>query len=93
MYQWQNFQSGHYAMAIEPSTHNVLGDTAARERGEMIWLEHGDERTYDATFRVLDGEGQIGAAERRISSIARQPEEDFPVPSGKFPALVGGGRE
>jgi hypothetical protein len=86
-YQWQNFQAGHYALGIEPSTHNVLGNLAARERGEMIWLEHGDSRSYDAVFRVLDGADEIDAAERRIVAIARQPGEDFPPPSGKFMPL------
>lgn len=90
MYQWQNFQAGQYAMAIEPSTHHVLGNNAARERGEMIWLDHAESRSYEATFRVLDGERAIAEAERRIIAIARQPDEDFPSPSGKFPALAGG---
>jgi hypothetical protein len=88
-YQWQNFQAGHYALGIEPSTHHVLGDLAARERGEMIWLEHGEIRSYDMTMRILDGPAEIAAAERRIAAIARQPEDDFPPPSGKFPALAG----
>lgn len=92
MYQWQNFQAGQYAMGIEPSTHHVLGNNAARERGEMIWLEHGEDRAYEATFRVLDGASQIAEAQTRIAAIARQPDEDFPVPSGRFPALAGGWR-
>ena len=89
-YQWQHFQSGNYAMGIEPSTHHVLGNLAARERGEMIWLEHGDERRYDLTFRVLDGADAISKAERRIQTIARQPEDDFPALSGDFRQLRGG---
>lgn len=88
-YQWQNFQAGYYAMGIEPSTHHAPGNLFARERGEMIWLEHDDSRSYDATFRVLDGAGEIGAAEARIAGIARQPPEDFPRPSGNFAALRG----
>jgi hypothetical protein len=76
-------------MGIEPSTHNVLGDMAARERGEMIWLEHGDSRSYNATFRVLNGSAAIAQAEERIAAIARQPEDDFPTPSGRFPILRG----
>ncbi|MER9328239.1 aldose 1-epimerase family protein [Mesorhizobium sp. M0488] len=88
-YQWQNFQAGQYAMGIEPSTHHVLGNRAARERGEMIWLEHGESRAYDAVFRVLDGAGDIAAAENRIASIARQPQQDYPRPSGNFPRLAG----
>ena len=86
-YQWQNFQAGQYALGIEPSTHHVLGDLAARERGEMIWLEHGGSRVYDAVFRILDGTGEIAAAEERIASIARQPRQDYPRPSGNFPRL------
>jgi len=87
LYQWQNFQAGQYTMGIEPSTHHVLGDVAARERGEMIFLEHGDTRCYEATFRVLDGAGEIAAAEQRIAAIAVQPETDFPPLSGNFAAL------
>ncbi|MEI9431307.1 aldose 1-epimerase family protein [Mesorhizobium sp. Cs1299R1N3] len=88
-YQWQNFQAGQYALGIEPSTHHVLGDLAARERGEMIWLEHGESRAYDAVFRVLDSAGEIAAAEARIAAIARQPVQDYPQPSGNFPRLAG----
>ena len=43
MYEWQNLQAGQYALGIEPSTNHVLGHMAARERGELIWLEHGEE--------------------------------------------------
>ncbi|MDX8497744.1 aldose 1-epimerase family protein [Mesorhizobium sp. VK4C] len=88
-YQWQNFQAGQYALGIEPSTHHVLGNLAARERGEMIWLEHGEVRAYEAAFRVLDGKDAIAEAEDRIAVIARQPEQDYPQPSGKFPKLAG----
>lgn len=87
VYQWQNFQAGQYALGIEPSTHHVLGNLAARERDEMIWLEHGEGRSYDAVFRVLDGASEIAACERRIAAIATQPQEDYPAPSGNFPTL------
>jgi hypothetical protein len=89
MYEWQNLQAGQYAIAIEPSTNHVLGHKAARERGELIWLEHGDERAYDTTFRVLAGAGDIAAAEARIVSLARQPAEEFPEPSGDFRPIGG----
>jgi hypothetical protein len=89
LYQWQDFQSGHYALGIEPSTHHVLGDQFARDRGEMIWMEHDEERRYDARFRVLDGAREIAAAESRIAAVARQPEQDFPEPSGRFRSLSG----
>ena len=88
LYQWQDFQSGHYALGIEPSTHHVLGEPSARERGEMIWLTHDEERRYDARFRVLDGANDIAQAEARIAAAAKQPQEDFPEPSGRFKKLT-----
>lgn len=88
-YEWQNFQAGMYTVGIEPSSHHVLGEEAARARGEMIWLEHGETRAYDAVFRVLDGAEAIGDAERRIAAVARQPAEDYPQPSGNFAPLQG----
>jgi hypothetical protein len=88
-YQWQHFQAGNYALGIEPSTHHALGDNAARERGEMIWLEHDDSRSYRLAISVLDGQKDIASAEARIRGIAHQPADDFPVPSGDFPALRG----
>jgi hypothetical protein len=89
MYQWQNFQAGQYVLGIEPSTHHVLGNLAARERGEMIWLDHGESRAYDAVFRVIDGAREIAATERKIAAIATQPDESYPNPSGNFPRLIG----
>lgn len=91
-YEWQNYQAGNYALGIEPSTHHVLGEVAARERGEMIWLEHGEGRGYSLDLRVIDGAEEIAAEERRIAGIARQPEEAYPAPTGRFAPLWGSAR-
>ncbi len=88
-FEWQNLQAGQYALGIEPSTHHVLGNLAARERGEMIWLEHGGERRYDTIFRVLDGAQAIAASQARITAIAQQPQSDYPMPSGFHGKLEG----
>jgi hypothetical protein len=90
-YEWQNLQAGQYALGIEPSTNHVLGNKAARERGEMIWLQHGDERLYDTVFRVLDGAAEIEVAETRIRAIENQPAEDYPVPSNNHVPIGGRG--
>ncbi|MBB4122631.1 aldose 1-epimerase family protein [Martelella radicis] len=90
-YEWQNLQAGQYALGIEPSTHHVLGNNAARERGEMIWLEHGDERRYDTVFSILPDADAITAAEAEIRAIAVQPETDYPAPSGNFRPIEGRG--
>lgn len=84
MFEWQNLQSGQYAVGIEPSTNHVLGQEGARERDELIWLEHGEERKYETKFRVLTNAKEIAETEKRISAIASQPVEEFPKPSGKF---------
>ncbi|SLN66225.1 aldose 1-epimerase family protein [Roseisalinus antarcticus] len=91
-YQWQNFRSGAYALGIEPSTHHVTGNAAARERGEMIWLDPLEERSYSARFTILDGAEAIVGATDRIAAIAAQPATPFPQPTGTFPQLTGKGR-
>ena len=89
-YEWQNLQAGQYAFGIEPSTHHVLGNLAARERGEMIWLEHAEERRYDTRLRILDGEAAIEASQDRIRAIAAQPQDEYPTPSGLHLEIAGG---
>lgn len=86
LYEWQHFQEGGYALGLEPSTHHVLGDTAARDRCEMIWLGPQDERRYDSRFTVLT---DLAAAETRIRAIHPQPATDYPQPSGVFRPLTG----
>jgi hypothetical protein len=89
MYEWQNFQAGQYALGIEPSTNHVLGHKAARERGELIWLEHDEERRYDTTFRILASADEIAAVDRRLAGLAKQPVDDFPAPSGVHAPIEG----
>ena len=89
LYEWQNLQAGQYALGIEPATNHVLGNNAARERGEMIWLQHGEEKRYDSVFRVLDGAGDIAASEARIRAISGQPEDEYPTVSGNHLKIGG----
>lgn len=88
-FEWQALQAGQYALGIEPSTNHVLGHAYARDAGELVWLEHGGERRYDTTFRVLDGADAIADAERRIRAIAPQPDDEYPPPSGRHRPIAG----
>jgi hypothetical protein len=90
LYEWQNFQEGQYTCGIEPSTNHVLGKPFARDRGELIWLEHDEEKSY-TTFAVLDGPTEIATAEKRIRGIAVQPDEDYPAPTGIYEKIEGRG--
>lgn len=83
-FQWQSYQAGQYAMGIEPATNHVLGKPFAAERDELIWLEHGEERSYTTRLAVLDGTAQIAAMEQRIRAIAAQPDTDYPEPTGRW---------
>jgi hypothetical protein len=67
----------------------VQGREFARERGEMIWLEHGDERRYDVTFKVFSGTDEIAREVSRIEGIAKQPAEDYPATSGRHLPITG----
>lgn len=89
MYEWQNLQAGQYAVGIEPSTNHVLGNMGARDRDELIRLNHGEERRYDTTFTILPDAEAIGRAEAQIVAITAQPDDDYPVPSGRFEPIGG----
>jgi len=90
-YEWQHLQSGGYAFGIEPATHHVLGNGFARDRDEMIWLEHDESRRYSITFKVLTDADAITRSEAAIAATQQQPTDPFPAPSGDFRAIPGRG--
>ncbi len=83
-FQWQNYQEGLYAMAMEPSTNQVLGRAFAKERGELIWLEHGEERSYTTTMSVLEDNEQIAALEASLAELAPTRQPEYPKPTGNW---------
>jgi hypothetical protein len=87
MFEWQNLHAGHYAVGIEPSTNHVLGKDFARERGELILLEHGEERRYDTVLQVLPDSAAVSAAVARIEGVMLQPQEEYPTPTGNYPVI------
>lgn len=89
MYEWQNLHAGHYALGIEPSTNHVQGKDFARDRGELIQLDHGEERRYDSVFRILPDAAAVADAVRRIEGVQRQPDDEYPEPSGVYPSIGG----
>jgi hypothetical protein len=74
-FEWQNLRRGQYGVGLEPSTHAVQGEQAARDDGSMIWLEHGDRRVYNTTIRFLHGRNETEAAQQTIRAIGGQPDE------------------
>jgi hypothetical protein len=84
IFEWQNFQEGSYALAIEPSSNHVLGKPFAKERGELRWLEHGESYDYTTRFQVLANNDEISKIKNRINNICQQPEEEFPEITGNW---------
>jgi hypothetical protein len=76
--EWLHLREGAYVIGVEPSTHHVYGDQAARDDGSMIWLEHGESRTYHTVTTVLDGREAIQQAVSGIRKLVSQPEGDVP---------------
>lgn len=73
MFEWQNLRAGQYAIGLEPSSHHVQGEQAARDDGSMTWLRHGESRRYDLSVRILDGEAAVSDTIARIRAIGGQP--------------------
>jgi Domain of unknown function (DUF4432) len=84
--QWQNFQMGSYCMAIEPSTSHAHGRPHAETQGELAWLKHGDERTYDVRVSVLSDSQQIADFESKIRNLAPEPPDQYALPREGFGA-------
>jgi hypothetical protein len=82
--QWQNFQMGSYCMAIEPSTSHALGRTHAESQGELAWLKHGDERTYDLRVSILSGRQEIEQFEGVIRKLVPTPPDQLTSPREGF---------
>jgi galactose mutarotase-like enzyme len=74
-FEWQNLRRGQYGVGLEPSTHAVQGEQAARDDGSMLWLEHGDQRTYRTSIRFLKGAEETEATRSAIRAIGDQPDE------------------
>jgi hypothetical protein len=67
---WRMMGEGTYALAMEPSTNRDAGRQDAAERGELQWLEPGEERRYVLEIGALPGASAIGEFEARVSRLA-----------------------
>ena len=77
-FEWLHLRDGAYAVGLEPSTHDVSGEVAARADGSMIWLGAGESRSYHTTFVVLEGADDVERVIRSIQARQQQPAADVP---------------
>ena len=66
---WRMLGEGSYVMGIEPCTNHTAGRMDARERGELIILQPGEQRHYDLELGALDGAAEIDAFADRVSAL------------------------
>ena len=74
-YQWMLLRAGVNVLGLEPATHHIEGDQAARDDGSMIWLEHGEERCYNIRLRVLAGKEQLQRAATKVAATLKHAQE------------------
>ena len=67
---WRMMGEGTYALAMEPSTNRDAGRPDARERGELQWLEPGEQRQYELEIGALAGAAAIGEFGTRVARLA-----------------------
>ena len=82
--QWQNFQAGSYCMGIEPSTFHALGRPHAEAHQELAWLKHGEERTYELRFSVLNGSKEIAKFEEKVRAVVSEQLDSLAEPDEGF---------
>lgn len=58
---WQLWKKGDYITALEPGTNGPIGQNAAKQQKELIYLQPGKSRTYEIEFTVLTDKKQIDA--------------------------------
>jgi hypothetical protein len=56
---WQHWGRREYVTGLEPGTNAPIGQSRARQQGELILIEPGETRMYDLELEVLDQEPQI----------------------------------
>jgi hypothetical protein len=67
---WRQLGAGTYVVAMEPSTNRDAGRFDARQRGELIHLDPGEQRRYDLELGVLDGADAVTEFATRARELA-----------------------
>jgi len=66
--EWRMMGEGQYAVGIEPCT-NTFGRQIARDLGQLITLQPGDQRVYETEVGVLDGAEAVAAFRQRVNKL------------------------
>lgn len=78
-FEWLPLREGACAVGLEPSTHDIGGEAAARANGSMIWLDAGESRSYHTVFSIVEGAAPLAKAVEAIQARQLQPTSDVPA--------------
>lgn len=67
MLQWKMLGAGEYVVGLEPANASIDGMEDAIENGSMKYLEAGESREYELTFRVLKGKEEFEQLKGRFA--------------------------
>jgi hypothetical protein len=66
---WRMLGEGTYGVALEPTTNRDAGRFDAKERGELQWLQPGEERAYRLEVGALVGSAEIAGFSARVDAL------------------------
>ncbi|MEO1016865.1 MAG: aldose 1-epimerase family protein [Pseudomonadota bacterium] len=67
--QWQNLQEGNYVLGLEPATVKAGSREDWKARDELIWLDHGDSRSYRLRLTPFADAATRWDVETRVSKL------------------------
>jgi len=65
LFEWRVMGEGHYVIGLEPGNLRIEGRHAAREAGDLVTLQPGEQRSYRLDLGLLFGPHDLAAARGR----------------------------
>ena len=66
--QWKMLNKKEYVIGLEPGNCLPIGYRKAKEKGLMDTLKPDESRTYEITYKILDGKTEIEEYEKAIKT-------------------------
>lgn len=70
--EWKMLAEGEYVLGLEPGNVNPIGRIRAKEQKKLQYLEPGEIHMTDIELEILDGPGELAAAEKEIGQLGNR---------------------
>jgi hypothetical protein len=67
--QWKQMGEGEYVLGLEPCNCYVGGRAEARKSGFLEYIDPGENKNFDLTIEILNGESEINSFANMISAL------------------------